>query len=371
MPSTGDPVDGVRLAPADAAPTLLGSLFAIRVIRVLIVGTRESATTIASRPTPPAGQGLSRALGKGVPVMGEHSSNAAPTPDVLHPGIAVTDEPAVTLGELLRCAREQRGLTLTQISATTKIPTRHLEALERDDLGVVPGGMYLRAEIRAYADAVGLSREIALGWLHAATAPPVVAEDPAPPPPPVPAPSKRSGAQWRPMVAGLCIATTALVVWVAGRTYHHQAASPGVVSQTRTAAVESVTPPPVDTSPDTLPATGSGRTRDVAPAVAATSGATAASAPDAVSAKHVTAPATPAERPTFEPELDIVTAPAGARVTVDGVGWGTTPVSIRYLPAGSKRLRITRDGFATQERVIDFASDRPRTTVRLTLRPLE
>jgi hypothetical protein len=41
-------IDGVRLAPADAAPTLQGSLFAIQVMHVLIMGTRESAAATAS-----------------------------------------------------------------------------------------------------------------------------------------------------------------------------------------------------------------------------------------------------------------------------------------------------------------------------------
>ena len=39
------------------------------------------------------------------------------------------------LGELLRRARERRGLTLRQIANETKIPERHLEALERGNAG--------------------------------------------------------------------------------------------------------------------------------------------------------------------------------------------------------------------------------------------
>jgi hypothetical protein len=68
-----------------------------------------------------------------------------------------------------------------------------------------------------------------------------------------------------------------------------------------------------------------------------------------------------------EAELEIVTEPTGARLTIDGVGWGVTPVTIRYLPPGNKRLRITSDGFATDERVIHFAASQPRTTVQITL----
>jgi hypothetical protein len=85
----------------------------------------------------------------------------------------------------------------------------------------------------------------------------------------------------------------------------------------------------------------------------------------------VTASAIIAEQPTVTPELDVITTPAGAQVTVDGVGWGSTPVNIRYLAPGRKRLRVTRDGFVAEERVIEVSADRLRTTVRLTLRPRE
>src|SRR5215470_10520903 len=80
------------------------------------------------------------------------------------------------LGELLRCARERRGLTLQQIAAETKIPRRHLEALERDDLTTGPDGFYRRAEIRAYAKVVRLDPELALAALQRGLETAVVSE---------------------------------------------------------------------------------------------------------------------------------------------------------------------------------------------------
>jgi hypothetical protein len=41
-------------------------------------------------------------------------------------------------------------------------------------------------------------------------------------------------------------------------------------------------------------------------------------------------------------ELIVSTQPEGARVTVNGIGWGTAPVTIRYRPGGHKRIRVTR-----------------------------
>jgi hypothetical protein len=66
-------------------------------------------------------------------------------------------------------------------------------------------------------------------------------------------------------------------------------------------------------------------------------------------------------------ELVVVSDPPGARVIVDGIGRGTTPVTIRYLTAGEKRVRILRDGFAAQERIVRLIPAREPTTVRIPL----
>jgi transcriptional regulator with XRE-family HTH domain len=64
-----------------------------------------------------------------------------------------------TLGSRLRAERESRGLTLDQLSASTKIPASLLEALERDDLSRWPKGLYRRAFFRSYVTALGLRPE--------------------------------------------------------------------------------------------------------------------------------------------------------------------------------------------------------------------
>ena len=60
------------------------------------------------------------------------------------------------LGRTLRQAREDRGLSLREIARETKIPVRHLEALESGDLASLPGPVYAKAFLRHYARAVGL-----------------------------------------------------------------------------------------------------------------------------------------------------------------------------------------------------------------------
>ena len=64
--------------------------------------------------------------------------------------------PARTVGARLREAREKRGVSLRQIANSTRISVMSLEALERSDLSRLPGGIFTRAFIRAYAQEVGL-----------------------------------------------------------------------------------------------------------------------------------------------------------------------------------------------------------------------
>jgi len=61
-----------------------------------------------------------------------------------------------SLGVYLRAERERRGLTLRAISESTKVSLPLLEGLESDDISRWPGGIFRRAFVRSYAEAVGL-----------------------------------------------------------------------------------------------------------------------------------------------------------------------------------------------------------------------
>lgn len=61
-----------------------------------------------------------------------------------------------TLGAYLRAERERRDLTLRTISESTKVSLPLLEGLESDDISRWPGGIFRRAFVRTYAEAVGL-----------------------------------------------------------------------------------------------------------------------------------------------------------------------------------------------------------------------
>lgn len=68
-----------------------------------------------------------------------------------------------TLGEELRHKREQRGITLAEIAEATRIGTRFLKAIETDNFSILPGGIFTRSFIRAYAKHVGMNEDEAIG----------------------------------------------------------------------------------------------------------------------------------------------------------------------------------------------------------------
>jgi transcriptional regulator with XRE-family HTH domain len=68
-----------------------------------------------------------------------------------------TTEPG--FGNSLRLERERRQITLKSVAAKTKIGLGLLEGLERDDLSRWPGGIFRRAFIRAYSEAIGLDAD--------------------------------------------------------------------------------------------------------------------------------------------------------------------------------------------------------------------
>ena len=63
------------------------------------------------------------------------------------------------IGQQLLAARQRRGLTLDDLSRTTKIPVALLEAIERDDVARLPHVFFTRGFIRTYAIEVGLDAE--------------------------------------------------------------------------------------------------------------------------------------------------------------------------------------------------------------------
>jgi cytoskeletal protein RodZ len=67
-----------------------------------------------------------------------------------------------SLGVLLRRAREARNLSLRDVSDQTRISRRYLEAIEADDYKSLPGGIFNRSFVKAFARTVGVSEAEAI-----------------------------------------------------------------------------------------------------------------------------------------------------------------------------------------------------------------
>src|SRR3954469_11347762 len=65
-----------------------------------------------------------------------------------------------SFGARLRRRREGQQIALSTIAEQTKIKLSLLEALERDDVSHWPAGIFRRAFIRTYADAIGLNPDV-------------------------------------------------------------------------------------------------------------------------------------------------------------------------------------------------------------------
>lgn len=93
------------------------------------------------------------------------------------------------LGEDLKKAREEKGLTLSQAAEKTRISRTFLEALENGEYSVIPGEVFVSGFLRSYARELGLrEKEVMARYKEAvgqsqsvSTDAPVAASKPAPP----------------------------------------------------------------------------------------------------------------------------------------------------------------------------------------------
>ena len=286
--------------------------------------------------------------------------------DSRHPpdtGVTPGDAKAsAALGELLRAARDRRGLSLDQISRETKIPTRCLAALEHGDLAALPGGTYTRGEVIAFATAVGLNKQEALDHLDRSlhpvpSVPDAVSED---------ALRARAAATERPTanIAALAALAILMTAWAAreynARVLHQQVlavddaksaskGSPTTTADTPAHRAELETAP----TERSLPSTSAVSTETVSRA-----SQKGAAAEDAVNRSALAAAADDesigSQVNGSARALTVVSDPPGARVTVDGIGWGSTPVTISHVAPGAKRIRVTLSGYPAVERTVQI-----------------
>ena len=68
-------------------------------------------------------------------------------------------ETTAQIGALLERKRREKGLSLKEAEQATKIRTRYLEGLERDDYSMLPDAVYIHGFLKTYANFLGLDGE--------------------------------------------------------------------------------------------------------------------------------------------------------------------------------------------------------------------
>src|SRR5713226_8215871 len=114
-------------------------------------------------------------------------------------------------GERLKRERDMREVSMDELSKSTRISSRFLQALENEDWGKLPGGVFGHGFVRSIARYLGLDEEALLSEYDSARAeklPPAAAK----PEERIPSPPK-----WIPTVAVLVILLLLVGLFFAGR----------------------------------------------------------------------------------------------------------------------------------------------------------
>ena len=220
-----------------------------------------------------------------------------------------------SFGQRLRQAREARNITLQEIAATTKIGTRALQALEWERFEQLPGGIFNKGFVRAYARCVGLDEEetVAAYMEAAKVAPPetdmqtlatqVEAARP-----------KRGGGPNAGTVVGILAVLVALVLGGLWLREHRRESREAAEAQNREArAAVSVTAPTV-TPPVASPVTSSGTQTDPNGAVTSATNST-------VEATQNTATPVADQKTASAPAPEVGATPVEVSITATSRAW--------------------------------------------------
>jgi cytoskeleton protein RodZ len=236
-----------------------------------------------------------------------------------------------SFGENLRQARTARNITLQEIAATTKISSRALQALEDEHFEQLPGGIFNKGFVRAYARCIGLDEEETIAaYLVAANVSPseidmeVMSTQVA---------AAAGTGPWSPSAASVVGVLAILVALGMGGLWLNEQRKEARELATHRAAAESASPiPPAQsavtaTEPNPVPATGTDASANQA----------AGNAGAATPVGATPSPGTPAT-PT--------TAASSARETPQSTNSGRQTVGVSAVQVGSASV-ASRTGAVT------------------------
>ncbi|HWJ48617.1 MAG TPA: RodZ domain-containing protein [Candidatus Udaeobacter sp.] len=330
-------------------------------------------------------------------------------------------------GEKFRKAREKKELSLDDVSNVTKIGTRMLQAIEEEHFDLLPGGVFNKGFIRAYARHLGLDSEDAVndylaclrqaqidshdGWDAAQRrsphAPVVTSEAPAQPLKPevkVPAPinveelpelqlprtehiraAKKqyfgrpsSGISWIRIAAATCLLLAAFFLWTRhsrnSRTAGASSGSPAAVPSTMSAAAPVQSTPPASSSAAPVPTASATPAPTPTPSSHSLSESEKSSSENPPPAKRAPAPVPPAGTSTdpnavkVEKKGDVTIRSFGATATKPA---DKPAATLKLIVRASENswISVTSDGqLLTQETLIAPAATSFHATRELVVR---
>lgn len=226
-----------------------------------------------------------------------------------------------SFGERLQREREMRGITLEEMSESTKITSRCLRALEEEEFDKLPGGIFNKGFVRAYADHLGIDEDQAVADFVVASG----GEKDQPLPDPVQPRAVVLGQRaeghlnWRALaLPGLLFATVVVAAWKLGPAAFHRV-NGGPTARSNPAPAPPTPQPaadiPAPVSPPVLP-----------PAPQSASNVPAPAPPTPQSAPDASAPAPPA--PQSVPEAPAPAPPPPRASTRKNKAAKTKPVAV-------------------------------------------
>jgi cytoskeletal protein RodZ len=187
-----------------------------------------------------------------------------------------------SFGERLKRERELRGVKLEEIAESTKIGKRNLVALEEEHFDQLPGGIFNKGFVRAYAKYLGLDEEQAVNDFMVASAnydQPVALQPPPTSwvkPPVIPSDEAMRRRNLRFVVLAAILLVAGFIAWLYWKSRPHVAEDAGRQASAQTQADNASAPSDPQHSPN-QPAAGSGSAPELSTSSAKASAAQASS----------------------------------------------------------------------------------------------
>jgi len=146
-------------------------------------------------------------------------------------------------GASFKRARESKGISLDQIATETRISSRFLSAIENEEFHLLPGGIFNRGFVRAFAEKVGLDADQAVADYErlAEVRPPELATTPEP------EPARKKDRHLYPLAIG-ALALVIVIFYVVTRESGHTAQTASAPPQAPVVTQPAPAPTPAPTA---------------------------------------------------------------------------------------------------------------------------